>query len=121
MLCIACGCTQQGAPFKCVQSDAAWCVAKQVTEFLDAGARQWAFLVEGLKDIPPKLEAFNIPFYMMYGKPEDNIPKLVEDIGATLLVCDYVPLHEAQAWRMDVSLMTLGNIVNILTLLVFVH
>lgn len=42
---------------------------------------------------------------MMYGKPEDNIPKLVEDIGATLLVCDYVPLHEAQAWRMDVSLM----------------
>lgn len=77
-----------------------------MTEFLDAGARQWAFLVEGLKDIPYKLEAFNIPFYMMYGKPEDNIPKLVEDLGAGLLVCDYVPLHEAQAWRMDVSAAT---------------
>ena len=77
----------------------------QVTEFLDAGARQWAFLVKGLQDIPGKLEAYNIPFYMMLGKPEDNIPKLVEDIGASLVVCDYVPLHEAQAWRTDASIL----------------
>lgn len=76
-----------------------------MTEFLDAGARQWAFLVKGLQDIPGKLEAYNIPFYMMLGKPEDNIPKLVEDIGAALVVCDYVPLHEAQAWRTDASIL----------------
>ena len=79
------------------------CMVQQVYEFLHAGARQWAFLVKGLQDVPGKLEDFNIPFYMMYGKPEDNIPKLVEDIGASLVVCDYVPLHEAQAWRTDVS------------------
>ena len=76
----------------------------QVTEFLGAGARQWGFLVRGLRQVEPKLQALNIPFYMMYGKVEDNLPKLVEDLGAGLLICDFVPVRAARAWREDVRM-----------------
>lgn len=75
----------------------------QVTEFLSAGARQWGFLVRGLQQVEPKLQALNIPFYMMYGNAEDNLPKLCDDLAAGLLICDYVPVHAAQAWRTKVS------------------
>ena len=75
----------------------------QVTEFLSAGARQWGFLVRGLRQVEPKLQALNIPFYMMYGNAEDNLPKLCDDLEAGLLICDYVPVHAAQAWRTNVS------------------
>ena len=75
----------------------------QVTEFLSAGARQWGFLVRGLQQVEPKLQALNIPFYMMYGNAEDNLPKLCDDLEAGLLICDYVPVHAAQAWRTNVS------------------
>lgn len=78
------------------------CVS-QVTEFLSAGARQWGFLVRGLQQVEPKLHALNIPFYMMYGNAEDNLPKLCDDLEAGLLICDYVPVHAAQAWRTNVS------------------
>ncbi|KAL3156827.1 hypothetical protein ABBQ38_001097 [Trebouxia sp. C0009 RCD-2024] len=70
-----------------------------VTEFLGAGSRQWGFLVRGLRQVEPKLQALNIPFYMMYGKAEDNLPKLCDDLGAGLLICDYVPVRSAQGWR----------------------
>lgn len=40
----------------------------QVTEFLGAGARQFGFMVRGLKELQPKLEALNIPFFLLKGE-----------------------------------------------------
>lgn len=51
----------------------------------------------------PKLKELNIPFYMMYGKAEDNVPKLVDDLGAGLLICDFVPVRAAREWRENVG------------------
>ncbi len=87
--------------FQCTHSK--YLVTHQVTEFLGAGARQWGFLVRGLRQVEPKLQALNIPFYMMYGNAEDNLPKLVDDLGAGLLICDFVPVHAARAWRENVG------------------
>ena len=86
----------------CQALDSHVCTVK-VPEFLGAGARQWGFLVRGLRQMEPKLKALNIPFYMMYGHAWDNLPKLCDDVGAGLLVCDYVPVREAQSWRTNVS------------------
>ena len=77
-----------------------------MTEFLGAGARQWGFLVRGLRQVEPKLQALNIPFYMMYGKAEDNLPKLVDNLGAGLLICDFVPVRSAREWRENVGLVS---------------
>ena len=89
-----CACSISGTTHKVASTSTA-----QVTEFLGAGARQWGFLVRGLRQVEPKLRELNIPFYMMYGKAEDNLPKLVEDLGAGLLICDFVPVRAAREWR----------------------
>lgn len=39
----------------------------QVTEYLHAGARQFGFMVRGLQLMQPKLEALNIPFFLLKG------------------------------------------------------
>jgi len=59
--------------------------------------------VRGLRQVEPKLKELNIPFYMTYGKAEDNVPKLVEDLGAGLLICDFVPVRSAREWRENVG------------------
>lgn len=53
----------------------------------------------------PKLKELNIPFYMMYGKAEDNLPKLVDDLEAGLLICDFVPVRAAREWRENVGVL----------------
>lgn len=44
------------------------CCGLQVTEFLGAGARQFGFMVRGLRELQPKLEALNIPFFLLKGR-----------------------------------------------------
>jgi deoxyribodipyrimidine photolyase len=51
----------------------------QVTEFLGAGARQFAFMLRGLRELEPKLEDMGIRFFLAQGNPVDTIPKLVKD------------------------------------------
>jgi hypothetical protein len=37
----------------------------QVTEFLGCGARQFVFMLKGLRELQPKLEAACIPFFLL--------------------------------------------------------
>jgi len=37
----------------------------QVTEFLGCGARQFVFMLKGLQELQPKLEAAGIPFFLL--------------------------------------------------------
>ena len=37
----------------------------QVTEYLHAGARQFGFMLRGLRELEPRLEALNIPFFLV--------------------------------------------------------
>jgi len=61
--------------------------------------------VRGLRQVEPKLKELNIPFYMTYGKAEDNLPKLVDDLEAGLLICDFVPVRAAREWRENVGVL----------------
>jgi deoxyribodipyrimidine photo-lyase len=74
-----------------------------VTEYYNAGARQFAFMVKGLQVLAPKLEALGIPFFLLQGNPEETIPKLVKDCNASLLVTDYGPLRLGRMWRDTVT------------------
>jgi deoxyribodipyrimidine photo-lyase len=74
-----------------------------VTEYYNAGARQFAFMVKGLQVLAPKLEALGIPFFLLQGNPEETIPKLVKDCNASLLVTDYGPLRLGRQWRDTVA------------------
>lgn len=74
-----------------------------VDEFLDAGARQFGFMLRGLKELCPKLEKANIRFYLLRGDPGQTIPELVKELDASLLVTDQSPLRLPQKWRDDVQ------------------
>ena len=73
-----------------------------MTEYLGAGARQFGFMLRGLKLLEPELTKLNIPFFLLKGDPAETIPKLVADSGAALLVADQSPMKMARGWRTKV-------------------
>ncbi|GBF93049.1 CPD photolyase [Raphidocelis subcapitata] len=72
-------------------------------EFMGAGARQFVFMLKGLRELAPRLEAHGIPFFLLQGDPAVTLPKLVKDTGAGLLVTDYSPLRLGRQWRDQVT------------------
>ena len=56
-----------------------------------------------MKLVEPKLKELNIPLFVVKGKAEDNIPKIVKDTTAALLVTDFEPLRDGRRWRDTVS------------------
>ncbi|KAK9820163.1 hypothetical protein WJX72_006950 [[Myrmecia] bisecta] len=74
-----------------------------VPAYLNAGARQFGFMLRGLQSMQPKLEALNIPFFLLKGDPTVTIPQLVKDTRAGLLVTDFAPLRLGREWREKVA------------------
>ena len=74
----------------------------QVTAYLGAGARQFGFMLRGLRELEGRLEKLGIPFFMLQGDPTETIPKLVKDTGAAALVTDFGPLRLGRQWRQEV-------------------
>ena len=72
--------------------------------YCHAGARQFGFMLRGLKQVGPRLEALNIPFFVVKGDPTKTIPRLVKDTKAALLVTDFATLRDGRRWRDTVSL-----------------
>ena len=81
----------------------------QLESYCHAGARQFGFMLRGLKEMQPKLEKLNIPFFIVKGDPIKTIPKLVKDTKAALLVTDFAPLRDGRRWRDTVSILKLYN------------
>lgn len=75
------------------------CCCGQVPAYLHAGARQFGFMLRGLRELEANLHALSIPFYMLKGDPVDTIPQLVKDLKAGLLVADFGPLRLGRQWR----------------------
>lgn len=71
--------------------------------FLGGCARQFGFMVRGLRLVEPKLKALNIPFFFLQGHPADTLSDLVMRSEARLLVMDYLPLRIAQNWKNAVT------------------
>lgn len=71
--------------------------------FLSAGARQFGFMLRGLRELAPRLEAANVRFHLLRGEPKDTVPRLVEELGAALLVADQSPLRLKKEWSRDVA------------------
>lgn len=69
---------------------------------MGAGARQFGFMLRGLKLLEPELAKLGIPFFLLKGKPEDTLPKLCKDAKAALLVADQSPMKLARSWRTKV-------------------
>ncbi|MCU0332665.1 MAG: deoxyribodipyrimidine photo-lyase [Ignavibacteriaceae bacterium] len=74
-----------------------------VHDFLEATIRQYGFMLKGLQQVEAELRRYNISFFLMMGKPEVEIPKLIEKFNASTLVSDFDPLRVKRIWKRDVA------------------
>ena len=64
-----------------------------VTKFLGAGARQFGFMLRGLKEMDAALAERGIPFVLLKGDPGETVPAFANAVDAHTLVCDSSPLR----------------------------
>src|SRR5574338_361426 len=63
-----------------------------VQDFLEATIRQYGFMLKGLSEVESELAEYHIPFFLISGKPEEEIPKFLKNTRASILVTDFDPL-----------------------------
>ena len=74
-----------------------------VSEFLGAMRRQFLFMIEGLEKVDRRLEKLNIPFFLLRGRPEEQIPRFLSQIQAGMLITDFDPLKIKRSWKEGVE------------------
>jgi deoxyribodipyrimidine photo-lyase len=74
-----------------------------VPQFLGATSRQYRFLLQGLKEVEKNLQALNIPFFLLLGDPGKEMARLISEICASALVCDFSPLRQSREWKSAVA------------------
>ncbi len=68
-------------------------------EFLNATARQYGFMLRGLKQVESDLASLHIPFRLLLGNPPDVMTQYLDAIKASCLVADFSPLRISGAWK----------------------
>jgi deoxyribodipyrimidine photo-lyase len=74
-----------------------------VPDFLEATIRQYGFMLKGLAELAQELERYNIPFFLLSGKPEEEIPKFIKKNDVSILISDFDPLRIKRIWKRDIA------------------
>jgi deoxyribodipyrimidine photo-lyase len=74
-----------------------------VPKFLSASIRQYEFMLKGLVGVEKELRKLNIPFYLLTGKPPEEILKFSTKYNASILVSDFDPLKIKRKWKTQVA------------------
>jgi deoxyribodipyrimidine photo-lyase len=74
-----------------------------VPQFLGATFRQYAFMIRGLAEVEQTLKEKNIPFHLLLGLPEAELPDFLRQSRAGCLVTDFDPLRQKRGWKEEVA------------------
>ena len=74
-----------------------------VPQFLGTTIRQYDFMFKGLQEVEKNLKEKNIPFYMLTGSPEEEIPNFVSEYEIGTLITDFSPLRIKKTWNRSVK------------------
>jgi len=69
------------------------------SEFLEAGQRQFGFMLRGLAELSETLAKYHIPFLLREGAPEEVLPSVMPAHNVGLLVSDFSPLRVKKQWN----------------------
>uniref|UniRef100_A0A832I6H9 Deoxyribodipyrimidine photo-lyase n=1 Tax=Pseudothermotoga hypogea TaxID=57487 RepID=A0A832I6H9_9THEM len=72
-----------------------------VAKFLDATYRQYHFMLSGLLEVKKNLEEYNIPLIVSFGEPAQQIARILKELNASCLVCDFNPLRIVRSWKKE--------------------
>jgi len=59
-------------------------------------------MINGLQEVEKNLRKKNIPFFLLTGSPETEIPKFVKKNKIGTIVADFNPLHINKTWKKSV-------------------
>src|SRR3954452_5389987 len=65
----------------------------------NATRRHFDFMLDGLEQVEQDLGDLGIPFQLCFGDARDQLPLVVDAIGAGAVVCDFSPLTVSRARR----------------------
>ncbi len=71
--------------------------------FLGATSRQYGFMLKGLREVESRLAELNIPFFLLIGSPEQELPAFLTQHQIGDLVTDFDPLRIKQQWKNEVA------------------
>jgi deoxyribodipyrimidine photo-lyase len=81
------------------KQNASFCVMFSLApDFLGATTRQYRFMLQGLQGVESSLAKKNIPFFLLPGSPEKEIPKFIRNYRISALVKDFDPLRIKRQW-----------------------
>ncbi len=78
--------------------------------FLNATSRQYGFMLKGLREVESRLAKLNIPFFLLIGSPEQELPAFLARHQISGLVTDFDPLRIKQKWKNEVAAQLESNI-----------
>jgi deoxyribodipyrimidine photo-lyase len=68
-------------------------------KFLDAGLRQYDFMLRGLTETAERSRELNVAFTVLEGEPDSVLPSYLEEtLSAACLVADFDPLRIKRGW-----------------------
>lgn len=71
--------------------------------FLNATIRQYGFMIKGLEELETALKEKHIPFYLVSGSPEEQVPEFIEKYRGGTLVTDFDPLRIKRQWKDSIA------------------
>ncbi|WP_076791154.1 deoxyribodipyrimidine photo-lyase [Chlorobium sp. KB01] len=71
--------------------------------FLNAPLRHYDFMLKGLQEVERALRKLNIPFYLVQGEPEIELPRFAREMKAGVVVTDFSPLKISREWKRRVG------------------
>jgi deoxyribodipyrimidine photo-lyase len=74
-----------------------------VPSFLNATLRQYGFMLKGLQELEQALAGLDIPFFLLLGSPEEELPPFLAQHEIGGLVTDFDPLHIKRKWKKAVA------------------
>jgi deoxyribodipyrimidine photo-lyase len=73
------------------------------SNFLGSTLRQFDFMINGLIKIEKSLNELNIPFFVLFGKPEITIPDFINEVDAKIIVSDFDPIKIKRIWKREIA------------------
>lgn len=68
-------------------------------KFLGAAARQYDFMLAGLRELAIEAKRFNISFQLVSGEASTEMPRLAKHLGAGAIFTDFSPLRLSRHWK----------------------
>jgi len=75
-----------------------------MTKYLGAGARQFGFMLRGLRECAEALREVRCAFAVVTGDdPASSVFAFATKIGARAIICDFSPLRDGLRWRRELA------------------